>query len=322
MSTVLISVIIPTHNRHEKLAETIAPLRRQTFRADHYEVIVVDDGSTPPVGLPASGGGPELRLLRRGGGERSAARNTGAEAARGQLLVFVDDDITVEANFLEVYWRAHKEWPEALMVGAIRLPESAVSTPFGRFRQQLEDQGIPVKRGPVEMRNFCAAANMAMARARFLELGGFDRGIASSEDQDLALRHTGREGEIVFVPEARVIHRDGALDIRDYCRRAEWGAEMMAPFCRRYPEFPDNVERERVNGPAQWGREPASVSVRKAVKAVLGVAPLRAGLIGVVKVLERLAPESVALERLYRLLLGIHLQRGYRRGVKMASNGQ
>ena len=69
---------------------------------------------------------------------------------------------------------------------------------------------------------------------------GFDAVLASSEDQDLALRHTATGGRIAFVPEARVVHCDSALDIRSYCRRAEWGAEHMIPFCRRYPDWPAN----------------------------------------------------------------------------------
>jgi GT2 family glycosyltransferase len=314
MSAPIVSVVIPTHNRHDKLAETLAPLRHQSLSADDYEIIVVDDGSTPPVELPVRGDGPMLRLIRRGGGERSAARNAGADAARGELLVFLDDDITVGPDFLTAHYRAHQEWPGALAVGSIRLPEETARTPFGRFRQRLEDEVIPGQRGPVSMNNFCAAANMSIARRRFMELGGFDTGIASSEDQDLALRHTGSGGRIVFIPEARVVHRDGALDPAAYCRRAEWGAKMMIPFCRRYPDFHDNLVREWVNGPVRLGAEPASASIRKMIKGLLALGPVLTGLHWIVSRIEQLAPESALLDRLYRLTLGVHLQRGYRRG--------
>ena len=46
-----ISVIIPTHNRLDKLTELIASLRCQNLVADQYEIVVVDDGSEPPVAL-------------------------------------------------------------------------------------------------------------------------------------------------------------------------------------------------------------------------------------------------------------------------------
>ena len=328
MSGPRISVIIPTHNRPEKLEETLGHLTRQNLAASDYEIIVVDDGSTPPVTLSsrdpvatARGTVPTFRLVRLDGGERSAARNTGASIANGELLVFMDDDITVRDDFLTAHLEAHREWPQALLVGSIRLPESSLETPFGRFRQRLEDSDIPHRRGPTAMRNFCAAANMAISHARFEELGGFDRAISSGEDQDLALRHTGSGGVIAFVPDARVIHRDGALDVGSYCRRVEWGAEMIIPLCRRYPELPDNVERERVNGPVRWGAEPIALSARKVAKAAAGSTPLDLALMKTAMILERLAPESGLLRRLYRLLLGIYLQRGYRRGREREAIG-
>src|SRR5262249_14240230 len=87
------SVVIPTHNRHAKLAETLAGIARQTLPAQEYEIIVVDDGSAPPVVLPNGEGRPECRLVRLEGSERSAARNAGGAIACGHLLVFIDDDI-------------------------------------------------------------------------------------------------------------------------------------------------------------------------------------------------------------------------------------
>jgi glycosyltransferase involved in cell wall biosynthesis len=44
-----VSIIIPTHNRLEKLRETVEYLRLQDFPTTDYEIVVVDDGSNPPV---------------------------------------------------------------------------------------------------------------------------------------------------------------------------------------------------------------------------------------------------------------------------------
>ena len=66
------------------------------------EIIVVDDASAPPVSLPASRNGVPLRLLRheqaRGG---AAAKNTGAQAARNELMAFLDDDDLWAPTYLE-----------------------------------------------------------------------------------------------------------------------------------------------------------------------------------------------------------------------------
>jgi GT2 family glycosyltransferase len=306
-----ISVIIPTRNRPRHLVETLAMLRVQKLEEEAYEVIVVDDGSKPPVGASAAG----VHLVRLEGRERSAARNAGAAVASGEVLVFLDDDIVVGPGFLEAHLSAHREWPGALAVGRIDLPEGALARPFARFRQALERQALPPARGIAHARNFCTAGNMSIARRQFLELEGFDEMLVSAEDQDLALRHSEAGGAIVFLPEAVGIHRDEAMDVRSYCRRAEWGSEHMVAFCRKHPAWPENIARKRANGPILWDREPMVRIARKLGKRLAGFRPIMELLFGAAAVLERVAPGSAALDRTYRALLGVHLYRGYRSGA-------
>ncbi|HEX8091630.1 MAG TPA: glycosyltransferase [Blastocatellia bacterium] len=310
------SVIVPTHNRPDGLAETLDYLRRQSVASDCFEIIVVDDGSLPPVTLAESVRGPRCRLVRLNGLERSAARNRGADIAKGEVLIFVDDDTVVRPDFVASHLCAHAEWPCALVVGANRLSDAALATPFGQFRQKLERRSLPERRGPTDRPNFCTAQNMSINRDVFRKLGGFAPDIISGEDQDLALRHTSRGGRIVFLPEAMTIHHDTALDVRSYCRRAEWGAQYLIAFCRRHPDWPDNVERERVNGPARLGREPLNQTLRKSIKRAVASNAILVALFAAAALFERAAPGSRALDRVYRLLLGAHILRGYRKGLK------
>ena len=82
------SVIIPTYGRPQFLTEAVQSVLSQTV--EDFECIVVDDASPEPVTVTDD---PRVRLIRRGenGGE-PAARNTGMEHARGEYLVFLDDD--------------------------------------------------------------------------------------------------------------------------------------------------------------------------------------------------------------------------------------
>jgi GT2 family glycosyltransferase len=306
------SVVVATRDRPAALHETLAHLSGQIIEAP-YEIVVVDDGSKSRLEPVV---GPLRRLIRLDGKGRSAARNAGAEAAQAEVLVFIDDDITVGPGFVEEHLLAQKEWPGVLATGAIRLPDGTALTPFGRFRRQLEQSGLPQGRGLTPLRNFCAAGNVSIPRAVFKRLGGFDREIESGEDQDLALRHTACGGLVAYVPEATGLHRDEALDLARYCRRTEWGSEHILAFCRRYPEWADNRERDRVNGPTRWGGEPFSASAKKTLKRLLATAPGRAALFVLARALERGAPESAALQSLYRGLLGVHTFRGYRRGLE------
>jgi glycosyltransferase involved in cell wall biosynthesis len=209
-----LSVIVPTRDRPAPLRRTLTGLANQDLEPSGYEIIVVDDGSEPPVTVAELCDSPALRVVRLEHGERSAARNAGAAHATGRTLVFIDDDILLEKGALAAHLAAHREWPGALVVGSVRLPEALTQTPFGAFRQRLELEGLPQRRGPVAQPNLCTAQNMSISKDQFLKLGGFDRFIVSAEDQDLALRHSAAGGTIVFLPEAVAVHNDSNWDLR------------------------------------------------------------------------------------------------------------
>src|SRR4030095_2311933 len=113
-----VSVIVPTRNRPEKLAQLLDCLSTQTIDRAHYQIVVVDDGSSPPVAF-SNMQCPSSIIVRLDGKERSAARNQGAAAASCDLLVFLDDDMSLDRDFLASHLAAHQEWPNALMVGAV-----------------------------------------------------------------------------------------------------------------------------------------------------------------------------------------------------------
>src|SRR6266850_2661502 len=99
--TAKISVVIPTHNRPTMLAEALASVACQTV--DNWEVVVVDDGSTPPVNLVGlcDRFGPRVRGIRhesaRGG---ASAKNTGTLTSLGQVIAFLDDDDLYAPTYL------------------------------------------------------------------------------------------------------------------------------------------------------------------------------------------------------------------------------
>jgi GT2 family glycosyltransferase len=314
MADLKLSVVVPTRNRPEKLRRTLTALSEQRgFDASSdYEVIVVDDGSVPRVEAVTRSTGPVSEVLRLGGDGPSAARNLGASRARGELLVFVDDDMQVADDFLESHWQAHLEWPDSLQVGSNRLPDAALERPFGRFRQRMEAEPMPALAGPIDTHQFSTAANLAIQREAFERLGGFDPALSTGEDQDLALRHTEQGGRIVFVPNARAVHDDDALSLRGYCERAQRYMEEIVRFGGAHPDLPETVDRAEVNGPIRWRAEPVTRSAKKLIKAALIWPPIRAVAFAAVRLLERIAPDSSALDRLYRTILGAYLQRGYR----------
>ncbi|OGM57257.1 hypothetical protein A3E46_00885 [Candidatus Woesebacteria bacterium RIFCSPHIGHO2_12_FULL_46_16] len=97
-----ISVIIPTFNEEEVMGECLKSLVGQKDK--DFEVIVVDDGSTDgtlDIIKRFDVGGLELMVLKQNHKGPAAARNLGAEKSRGEILVFVDADMTFDKNFLK-----------------------------------------------------------------------------------------------------------------------------------------------------------------------------------------------------------------------------
>ena len=102
-----ISVVVPIYNVEAYLAECLESLAGQTVR--DLEVIMVDDGSTDSSAAIAerfAARDGRFRLIRQANGGLSAARNTGIDAAGGELLAFVDSDDALPPNAYELLLRA------------------------------------------------------------------------------------------------------------------------------------------------------------------------------------------------------------------------
>lgn len=318
-----LSVIVPTYNRAKKLAETIGCFLDQSVPATDYEVIVVDDASVPPVVLPEHPpGGVHCSLIRFDTMlERAVARNTAVEAARGELVLFSDDDLKFDRYFLDAHLRAHAEWPGAMASGKIILPDAALGQPGVRFRQELELSAQDLPRGPVSLPNFGSAANMSISRARYLELGGFDSAMVGIEDQDFSMRHSADGGTIVFLPEAVTIHDDDWLDFPSFCRRQTWASECSVALACRYPDLPANAVRFAASGPICLASDRPGTIARKLLRSAFSSHPMLSVLFLILAALESLGASDQVLKPLYKLLLGIHLQKGFRKGLERPAPG-
>lgn len=108
-----ISVITCTHNPRAKyLEETVGALRRQTHPFSRWEYLLIDNASSlegaPALDLTWH---PEARTIREAKLGLTPARLRGIREARGELLVFVDDDNVLDADFLERAWQIAQEKP-------------------------------------------------------------------------------------------------------------------------------------------------------------------------------------------------------------------
>jgi glycosyltransferase involved in cell wall biosynthesis len=202
------SVVIPTFNRPAALARCLASLTRQDYSKDRFEVIVIDDGSHPPLDASLVRCFPllNLRLRRQTNAGPAAARNLGALLARGRLLAFTDDDCEPDAGWLALLEHGLNRHPGSLVGG--RTINGLVDNSFSAASQLLIDFLYECGLAGAVREPFFASNNIALEHSEYSALGGFSAHYmkAAAEDREFCRRwiRTGRP--LVFVSEATVRH--------------------------------------------------------------------------------------------------------------------
>lgn len=194
-----LSVVIPAYNAAATLAACLEGCQRQTLPAT--EIIIVDDGSnddTAAVVQRMEG----VTYIHQPNAGPAAARNRGAEAATGDLIVFTDADCIPASDWLEKLVAALRD--DAVAVGGsydIANPDALLARIIHaeiRLRHaRLSDEV-----------DFLGSFNVAYRRDAYLAVGGFDTTFraASGEDNDLAYRLQDAAGILLFTPQACVAH--------------------------------------------------------------------------------------------------------------------
>ncbi len=171
----------------------------------------MDDGGGVPLGGVIEGVPhvPERTLVETGHRGPAAARNAGAERARGLFLAFTDDDCLADPGWLRALEGPLHADPARLLGGRTRngFPDNAWSS----ASQLLLDYLYGYYNARPDDARFFASNNVAIGRARFRDIGGFDVRfpLAAGEDRDLCDRQRHAGGRLVYVPEAVVTHRHG-----------------------------------------------------------------------------------------------------------------
>lgn len=214
-----VSVIVPTYSRPAALRQCLAALAAQDYPQERFEVIVVDDGSDPPVDGTVSENHDalQLSLLRQSNAGPGAARNRGAAAASGSLLAFTDDDCRPEPDWLCAFVRRHTQAPADLLGG--RVLNYDPDNIYAEASQLILDGAYRFYAAHPGPGRFFASNNLAVPAAEFAALGGFDEGFrVASEDRDLCDRwlHAGRR--LRFVADAVVRHAP-QLDLGQFARQ-------------------------------------------------------------------------------------------------------
>lgn len=320
---ILISLIIPTHNRAGALALTLEYLSKQDF-SGNWEVIVVNNNCTDNTDevitsrlekFPAA-----LKLIHEKKPGASAARNAGAKAARGKMIIFIDNDILVPPNFLQLHKKRSEAYGNSWIVGqALNLPEQE-ATIFGQYRKSLFPAAAADS--PLTETKELTGANVSMQREQFEALGGFDENfhVASGEDRELALRAVDSGIKIFFDPGNKVLHNDWAgTSIRDFCQRQRIYTQTEPFFWQKYGKTHPRLEMVGKNLPPDFGKDGLKLFVWKNFKRMLGSNPGQSVVIKLCEITEKILPAQVILWKLYRLAIAGAIYRGFQEGLKIYS---
>jgi len=196
MSAPFIEVVVPTYNRCAMLDRLIASLLNQSYPADRYRLIVVDDGSSDETWKALetwAAREPRVKPLHIQHGGASAARNHGWRSGTADIIAFTDDDCVADRQWLHELARGFAERPQALGFYGKTLTEPAKVTPL---TYQI------VAQRPNSNYRTC---NIAYRRKSLIDAEGFDEKSAYGEDAQLAADVLTR-GPILFWPAAIMIH--------------------------------------------------------------------------------------------------------------------
>ena len=227
-------MIICTYNRAELLARALGSLAGQSVSRDEYEVVVVDDGSEDETAGVCARARGEIGVLRYVSIPANVglgwARNVGVEAARGDMILFMDDDCIAEEGWVE---RMREGLAREPIVSGAVAPSArgylALCHHIAEFHGTMPGQ----KGGP---RDFIAGASMGFRRSVLAELGGFRRTRCCAEDIDLILRAREKGYRPMFLPEAVVTHDPGRTSLSSLFSYAATHAAAMIHLRNDYRE--------------------------------------------------------------------------------------
>lgn len=191
----LFSIIIPTFNRIDQLHLCVKNLSPnvQNISSEMFETIISNDSNFE---ISSSFSDLNIKIVEGPKKGPAANRNNGASFAKGEWLIFLDDDILPDFNLLKNYLLAINSH---LGVGAF---EGAI------YPDDWQLLNVDMAECPVNVNGGSFwSANVCIKKELFIKIGGFDEQylLAAQEDQDI-YRRLLDVTEIIFVKSAKVIH--------------------------------------------------------------------------------------------------------------------
>jgi glycosyltransferase involved in cell wall biosynthesis len=223
-----------TYNRAPLLARVLEACFDQTVEESAYEVVLVDDGSsdaTPSVIEVARRRAPcSFIVVTQANAGLASARNAGIARARGERIIFIDDDVLPLPNFVEAHLKTGERRPGSIVRGgAIEVDDLDYLPP-------------PIWSIKNYSGNYFWTTNVSVPLATIRGIGGFDESFSEYgwEDIDVGLRLRAEGIRAVFDPNALVYHfkpRPRTASVEKMVAQASAQARTAVSLVRRHPNW-------------------------------------------------------------------------------------
>ncbi|MEA5444026.1 glycosyltransferase [Cyanobium gracile UHCC 0281] len=215
----LVSIVIPVHNQYAITLRCLAAIAYAPTRIP-FEILVVDDGSSDGTAGALAEDAPGVRLVHHDFARGfNQACCSGAAAARGSVLVLLNNDTEPCAAWLEELLDPFERWPDTGLVGAqLLLPDGTLQEAGGIVWGNGEPWNYGRGGNPHDPRvayarqvDYVSGAALAIRRELWNRLGGFSPEFSPAyyEDTDLAFKVRQAGHSVRYTPLARVIHHEG-----------------------------------------------------------------------------------------------------------------
>lgn len=206
-----ISFISPCFNEEKNIGNLIASIKSAVALTPH-EIIIVDNGSSDRSVEIANSAGAKTFIVP--GVAIGALRNIGAQNADGDLLVFLDADVTISPCWLEQLVHSSQSWPEN---GLFITGSKVESPPDSSHLEKIWFSKLKKSKN-----TYVNSAHIITSTAAFDQLSGFSNSLRSGEDYDFCQRAINKNIIVFNDPRIKAFHHDYPKTLLEFSKREIW----------------------------------------------------------------------------------------------------